>query len=629
MFYLQALAVFPILNPKLTLTLGRLLGDRRGQPLLTEENLAQLCRLPWLRNGRIPEWLRLALVIELRANPDRTEAVRAAWSTLLAPEKLVGEGLPVEVIRAVDPVLPLAVARLLPGYQPAERDAVLLAFLRKDALPVLAFELPSIPLQASPNLQPAAVPSAAILPRGFASLALAEFCERFAYYGMRITLILYMTSYSGLNVDERTASAAYAIFVTAAFVFGLPGGLIGDRLVGSSRAVFLGGGLIIAGSLVMSFGDSLSLLYIGMCIAVFGVGLFKPNIAAEVAQMFPEGGARSNAAFTIYYSSINVGAFLSSLIVGWIADRGGFRIAYLITSLCMTLGVVVFAVNHRTRLRASVGERGPAWGLTSWVRVGLLVVALGISLTLGQSDSTRSTFSSIILLGLAIAFYVSVFQPFSPDASGKSHTGYAPGRSRALTFLGLFMGAVVFWCGFEVSDSGVIQALYVIRDDMGLSASLLQLLPPIFTIALSIPFAIHWYRRATRESVPQATGAKFGSGLLVFGAGVLLMLYAVTNLHLGSSRIVPFILAQLFISSAEILIAPIGLTAVAKLAPPRFLATTFGIWALASSIGNLAAGFFSGNMGLEPGDVVRPMLVVAGMVMATGILLVAMRRKIP
>jgi len=431
-------------------------------------------------------------------------------------------------------------------------------------------------------------------------------------------------------MDDRSAGAAYTIFVTATYVFCLPGGLIGDRLVGSSRAVFLGGGLIIAGSLVMSFGDSLSLLYIGMCIAVFGVGLFKPNIAAEVAQMFPEGGARSNAAFTIYYSSINFGAFLSSLIVGWIADRGGFRIAFLITSLCMTLGVVVFAVNHRTRLRASVGERGPAWGLTSWVRVGLLVVALGISLTLGQSGSTRSTFSSIILLGLAIAFYVSVFQPFSHhQATRKSHTGNAPGRSRALTFLALFMGAVVFWGGFEVSDSGVTRALNVTRNDMGLSTTLLQSIPTIFTIALSIPFAIHWYRRATHETVPQATGAKFGSGLLVFGAGVLLMLYAVTNLDLGSSRIVPFILAQLLISSAEVLIAPIGFTAVAKLAPPRFLATTFGIWALASSIGNLAAGFFSGNMGLEPGDVVRPMLVVAGMVMATGILLVAMRRKIP
>ncbi|MED5621950.1 hypothetical protein [Ideonella sp. BN130291] len=138
--YLQALAVFPLLSPKLTLALGRVLGDEQGQPLLTEAHLALLCRVPWLRSGHLPDWLRLALVRDL--SPEAGEQVRAAWSTLLAPAAGEdAEQLPIEVVRQVDPALPALVARLL-KRSPRYSEALLLAFLNQEDLPELAVALP-------------------------------------------------------------------------------------------------------------------------------------------------------------------------------------------------------------------------------------------------------------------------------------------------------------------------------------------------------------------------------------------------------------------------------------------------------------------------------------------------------
>lgn len=151
MLYLQALAVFPVLKPRLTLALGRLLADRDGLKLLDDVTLARLCRVPWLRQARMPDWLRSALLGDLTRAPDPSDAarVRAAWATLLAPQSgaqgadTTQAPLSLEVVRSVDSQLPLLVARLLSrGAAVPQRETLLLAFMRGDAIPDLAVALP-------------------------------------------------------------------------------------------------------------------------------------------------------------------------------------------------------------------------------------------------------------------------------------------------------------------------------------------------------------------------------------------------------------------------------------------------------------------------------------------------------
>jgi glycosyltransferase 2 family protein len=142
-FWLSALAVFPTMHPRLTLALGGVLADASGQSLLTEERLARLCRLPWLRRGRMPDWLRLAPVRGLQQRDAEAEQARTAWTYLLEPVREgIDDVLPIKVVRRVASGLPELVGRIL-RQRPAYREAILLSFINRRKLPELSVELPA------------------------------------------------------------------------------------------------------------------------------------------------------------------------------------------------------------------------------------------------------------------------------------------------------------------------------------------------------------------------------------------------------------------------------------------------------------------------------------------------------
>ena len=156
-------------------------------------------------------------------------------------------------------------------------------------------------------------------PRGLATLFLTEMWERFTYYGMRALLVLFLVgavSTGGFGLDDRTAVAIYGLYTAAVYLAGLPGGWIADRLIGAQRAVLSGGAAIMAGNALLAMSTTPRGFYLGLVVVVIGVGLLKPNVSAIVAGLYPEGGARLDSAFTIFYIGINVGAFLGPLVTG-------------------------------------------------------------------------------------------------------------------------------------------------------------------------------------------------------------------------------------------------------------------------------------------------------------------------
>ena len=98
----------------------------------------------------------------------------------------------------------------------------------------------------------------------------------------------------------------------------LPGGWIADRLLGLRRAVFWGGVVIAAGHFTLAV-PRLT-FYVGLVLIVIGTGLLKPNISAMVGDLYPEGGARRDAGFSIYYMGINIGGFFGPLICGYLGE---------------------------------------------------------------------------------------------------------------------------------------------------------------------------------------------------------------------------------------------------------------------------------------------------------------------
>src|SRR6201999_2442516 len=193
-------------------------------------------------------------------------------------------------------------------------------------------------------------------PRGLATLFMTEMWERFTYYGMRAVLILFLVApvtLGGLGLDDKTGAAVYGLYTASVYLAGLPGGWIADRLIGAQRAVMLGGALITAGNLLLAISTSPTGFYIGLLVIVLGVGLLKPNASAIVAGLYPEGGARLDSAFTIFYIGINVGGALGPLVIPVAQNIFGLRAGFAAGAFFMIIGVVQFWFT-----RKHLGEAG-------------------------------------------------------------------------------------------------------------------------------------------------------------------------------------------------------------------------------------------------------------------------------
>src|SRR5918996_1844756 len=183
-------------------------------------------------------------------------------------------------------------------------------------------------------------------PRGLSTLFFTEMWERFSYYGMRAILVLFMTNAvttGGMGLDDVTATAIYGLYTAAVYVVALPGGWIADRVLGLRRSVFWGGTVIAAGHFTLAIPHIIA-FYIGLTLIVIGTGLLKPNISAIVGDLYPEGGARRDAGFSIFYMGINTGAIFGQLATGFLGEKIGWHWGFGIAGVGMLIGLAWFGL---------------------------------------------------------------------------------------------------------------------------------------------------------------------------------------------------------------------------------------------------------------------------------------------
>src|ERR1700684_3364635 len=174
---------------------------------------------------------------------------------------------------------------------------------------------------------------------------MTEMWERFTFYGMRALLVLFLVNSvtnGGFGLDDKTATAIYGLYNASVYLAALPGGWIADRLIGAQRAVLAGGFAIMLGNALLAMSSSPRGFYLGLVVIVIGVGLLKPNVSAIVAGLYPEGGARLDSGFTIFYIGINVGAFLGPFVTGLAQVYFGLRAGFAAAAFFMAVGVVQF-----------------------------------------------------------------------------------------------------------------------------------------------------------------------------------------------------------------------------------------------------------------------------------------------
>src|SRR5215211_6045230 len=193
-------------------------------------------------------------------------------------------------------------------------------------------------------------------PRGLSTLFFTEMWERFSFYGLRPLLVLFMTaalSSGGFGFERSQASAIVGIYAASVYLASLPGGWIADRILGLRRAILVGAALISLGHIsigLSAFAHGKVPFFVGLLLIVCGTGLLKPNISAIVGDLYPEGGARRDAGFSIFYMGINTGAFAGQLVAGALGENVGWHWGFGCAGVGMLLGLITFTVRQRRTL---------------------------------------------------------------------------------------------------------------------------------------------------------------------------------------------------------------------------------------------------------------------------------------
>lgn len=440
-------------------------------------------------------------------------------------------------------------------------------------------------------------------PRGLATLFFTEMWERFTYYGMRALLVLFLADSvrGGFGLDDKIATAIYGLYISASYILALPGGWVADRLIGARRAVWHGGILIAIGNALLAIGSTPSTFYGGLLVVVCGVGLLKPNVSAMVADLYPEGGGRRDAGFTLFYMGINLGGFLGPIVTGWLAVNFGWRPAFAAGSILMVAGLVQYRLFQGHLGNAGLLSEAAAADSKSqrqgWIALAALVAGMALLYLLmvfgviSADPLTLAQTTGVVLLSVAVGFFVYMFLFAGLDRVEKN-------RMWVIVFL--FIGCALFWAGFEQTGASLnlFAERYVDRTiaslDFVIPTAWFQSLNSVFILIFAAPVSMLWVALAKRNLDPSAP-AKFAVGLILLGLGFLFMVAAASIVARGAQAM-PYLLVLTYLvhTYGELCLSPVGLSYVTKLSPPRFTSQLMGVWFLAISIGNLGAGLLAG-----------------------------------
>jgi len=466
-------------------------------------------------------------------------------------------------------------------------------------------------------------------PRGLAVLFFTELWESFGYYGMRAMLIMYLTV--GMGFDAAKAGAVYALYTSLVCLIVLPGGWLADRLLGQQRAVLYGGILLAVGYLSLGVPGQAA-FYAGLGIIIAGTGLLKPNISAIVGKLYTVDDDRRDAAFSLFYMGINVGALLGPLVCSFLGERVSWRLGFAASGVGMTVGVAVFL-----GWRHWLGEAGlhpsrpadPAQARTQdgRLRLGLAAVAGGVLIVAALLATGVISIDVVAVsdsFGLVLAIVTLVFFVWLFRAG--EWTPLERGRLAAIVVL--FVAASVFWGAYEQAGSSLNLFAFENTDRMigGLEipAGWFQQVPPLFVILSAPVFAWLWVRLGSRQP---SSPAKFALGLVFVGSGFVVMM-AASSAAAGGVRVSPlWLVATYFLHVVgEMCLSPVGLSTVTKLAPERVTGLMLGVWFLASAVGNYVGGRAAGYYETIP--LWKLFGLFAGVTIVAGLLLALLTRPI-
>lgn len=176
-------------------------------------------------------------------------------------------------------------------------------------------------------------------PKGLYVLFGTEMWERFSFYSMLALFTLYLRDPAqGFGWTASEATGLYSNYLAFVYASPLIGGLIADRITGYRKAVMIGGFFFMAGHAILSI-PAIWAVYLALTCLVIGNGFFKPNVSTMVGNLYPEGSHLKDRAYNIFYMGINVGAFLAPIVMEIVKANFGFHAAFAVAAFGMVISV--------------------------------------------------------------------------------------------------------------------------------------------------------------------------------------------------------------------------------------------------------------------------------------------------
>ena len=402
-------------------------------------------------------------------------------------------------------------------------------------------------------------------PRGLTFLFTTEMWERFSYYGMRAILIYYLVNYllhpeiydgvaghgvlrtivewmfnGGRHMDiQPFSSGIYGLYTMLVYLTPVIGGFIADRWLGQRFTVIIGGVVMAIAEFVLFVP---SLFVFGLLLLIVGNGFFKPNISTQVGNLYRPGDSRIDSAFSIFYVGINVGAFFSPFICGWLGDHTGYNWGFFAAGVGMVVGLITYLfalrtlpADHVTRVKKDEAVKKPMTG-EDWKAV-----------------------IAIILLCIPTTFFWATY-----EQQGNTIALWAQDFTNRA-----FIPGVIDW---------------------QIPAAWFQSVNP-FMIAIFTPLVVALWARQSKKGKEPSTVTKMALGLFMLAVSYVVMAAAAYLSPHGNSSWLWLLGFFVFITLGELYLSPIGLALVARVAPVQILSLMMGLWFITSFTGNYLQGY--------------------------------------
>ena len=470
-------------------------------------------------------------------------------------------------------------------------------------------------------------------PRGLYVLFATEMWERFSFYTVGAMLSLYLRNTTeGFGFTAARSASVVSTYQMFIYFTPLIGGLIADRLTGFRKAIMIGGVAFMIGHGLLAVPDNLFVCYLALTFLVIGNGFFKPNVSSMVGNLYREGSHLKDKAYLIFYMGINVGALLAPLVANYIQPRWGFHPAFFMGAIGMVLSLIVFGINQKWVRQADHKSRQgtPAKGdfarddgskghqeavavtedlppmtpeaqamqaVPEWKRIVALIVIFlivivfwmvfhqnSISLTWWAEDHSRAL-PGILSNAINPLFIIVLSLPLAWFWGWLDKRNLEPSTPVKMMIGMLLTGLSFVILYFSANSGGFTKPVFeVVQVESGQT---LAAISPEAREHLKIAAApVTKVDERDAWVVTGAEGMKAGDFVRFEGESNGAINVAPTN------RVSAWwlIIAYFVLSLGELMLSPMGLSLVSKVAPIRMRGLMMGGWFAATAIGNKLTG---------------------------------------